>query len=264
MKVLVLDDPGLPGPENMAVDACLVRMAERGELDIALRTYTWQPHTVSLGRLQRGLSGIDCAKLHASGFGLVRRPTGGRAVWHGRELTYSVTAGARHPLYADGIEKSLGAVAAVLVTALNAIGVPAVMNRAVRSGEGFGRGPCFVSHGRFEVMTHDGRKLVGSAQARTRGAFLEHGSILFDNDQPRLLDYTITPEGSEDTLEALRKKLFEGTGTVHEYCPAASPCDLVRPLQEAFMDYWGVRAVPADHTVIPVRELSEMTREYEL
>jgi lipoate-protein ligase A len=264
LKVLFLADPGLPGPVNMAVDACLVRMAERGELDIALRTYTWEPHTVSLGRLQKGLSGIDHRKLSADGFGLVRRPTGGRAVWHGRELTYSVTAGARHPLYSDGIEKSLGAVATVLVNALNAIGVPAVMNRAVRSGEGFGRGPCFVSHGRFEVMTQDGRKLVGSAQARTRGAFLEHGSILFDNDQTRLLDYTIGPDGSEDTHEALREKLFKGTGTVREYSPFASPCDLVRPLQEAFMEYWGVRAVSSDYTVIPAGELSEAAREYEL
>ncbi len=264
MKILILDDPGLPGPENMAVDACLVRMAERGEFDIALRTYTWEPHTVSLGRLQKGLSGIDRPKLFSHGFGLVRRPTGGRAVWHGRELTYSVTAGSHHPLYADGIEKSLGAVAAVLVAALKGIGVPAVMNRAGRSGEGFGRGPCFVSHGRFEVMTPDGRKLVGSAQARTRGAFLEHGSILFDNDQPRLLDYTITHEGSEDTIEGVRRKLVEGTGTVREFAPCASPVDLVLPLQEAFMDYWGVRAVPVDHGIIPARELTETAKDFAL
>jgi len=264
LKLLILDDPGLAGSRNMAVDACLVRMAERGEFDIALRTYTWQPHTVSLGRLQKGSGGIDRQRLSAQGFGLVRRPTGGRAVWHGRELTYSVTAGSRHPLYSDGIEKSLGAVASVLVTALKAIGVPAVMNRAERSGDGFGRGPCFVSHGRFEVMTQDGRKLVGSAQARTRGAFLEHGSILFDNDQPRLLDFTSTPEGSGDAREALRKQLLDGTGTVREYRPDASPADLVRPLQEAFMDYWAVRAVPTDFGMIPPLELSEMTREYEL
>lgn len=264
MKILILADPGLSGPENMAVDACLVRMAERGEFDIALRTYTWKPHTVSLGRLQKGMSELDRRKLSAHGFGLVRRPTGGRAVWHGRELTYSVTAGSHHPLYASGIEKSLGAVASVLVTALKDIGVPAVMNRAGRSGDGFGRGPCFVSHGRYEVMTPDGRKLVGSAQARTRGAFLEHGSILFDNDQPRLLDYTITPEGSEDTVEAVRRKLLEGTGTVREYSPGASPGDLVRPLQEAFMDYWGARAIPVDFGIIPAGELSEMTGEFTL
>jgi lipoate-protein ligase A len=262
LKVLILEDPGLPGPMNMAVDACLVGMAERGEFDVALRTYTWVPHTVSLGRLQKGTGGMDGTKLRAHGFGLVRRPTGGRAVWHGRELTYSVTAGSRHPLYADGIDKSLGAVASVLVTALNAIGVPAVMNRAVRSGQGFGKGPCFVSHGRFEVMTPDGRKLVGSAQARTRGAFLEHGSILFDNDQPRLLDYTLAPEGPEETVETLRKRLSEATGTVREYSPGASPHDLVNPLQAAFMEYWGVHAVPADFEIIPAGELTRKTAEF--
>lgn len=262
MKLLILDDPALPGSRNMAVDACLVRMAERGEFDIALRTYTWEPHTVSLGRLQKGTGGIDRDRLIAHGFDLVRRPTGGRAVWHGRELTYSVTAGSGHSLYADGIERSLGAVASVLVAALNAIGVPAVMNRAGRSGEGFGKGPCFVSHGRFEVMTRDGRKLVGSAQARTRGAFLEHGSILFDNDQPRLLDYTIHPEGTEDGVGTLRRRLLEGTGTVHEYMPQATPRDLVLPLQEAFMNYWGVRADPSDPGVFSPAELDELTREY--
>lgn len=264
VKLLILDDPPLPGARNMAVDACLVRMAERGGFDIALRTYTWEPHTVSLGRLQKDAGGIDRGKLSADGYGLVRRPTGGRAVWHGRELTYSVTASSRHSLYADGIGKSLDAVAAVLVAALRSIGVPAVINRAGRSGEGFGKGPCFVSHGRSEVMTHDGRKLVGSAQARTRGAFLEHGSILFDNDQPRLLEYTTCTGGPDSTREALRRKLVEGTGTVREYNPQASPCDLVLPLQEAFMDYWGADSVPADHGIIPSGELLEMTREYTL
>ena len=247
---------------NMAVDACLAEMAEAGGFDVALRTYTWEPHTVSLGRLQKGLADLDRRKLVDDGFGLVRRPTGGRAVWHGRELTYSVIAGAGHPLYADGIEKSLGTVASILLDALKGLGVPAVMNRVVHSGEGFGRGPCFVSHGRFEVMTEDGRKLVGSAQARTRGAFLEHGSILFGNDQPRILDYT--PGITGEAAIALKKRLEDGTGTVREFVPGACPCDLVPLLQRSFMEHLGESAVPVDFGMLPAGRLLELSAEYAL
>lgn len=262
MKFLLIEDPPLPGPMNMAVDACLARMAGEGLFDLALRTYTWSPHAVSLGRLERGLADLDRHRLSSDGFGLVRRPTGGRAVWHGRELTYSVTACADHSLYSSGIESSLGAVASILVTALTGLGVPAVMNRSGHSAGGFGGGPCFVSHGRFEVMTVDGRKLVGSAQARTRGAFLEHGSILFDNDQPRILDYT--PGMTGETAAELRRKLQEGTGTVREFTPEATCEDLVPLLQKAFMDYWGVSARTADHTLLPGADLEELAERFSL
>lgn len=262
MKVLLLNDPPLPGPVNMAVDSCLAGMAGEGVFDLALRTYTWDPHTVSLGRLEKGLDRLDRPRLQADGFGLVRRPTGGRAVWHGRELTYSVTAGASHPLYSQGIENSLGAVASVLVNALAALGVPATVNAPGRSARGFGGGPCFVSHGRFEVMTPDGRKLVGSAQARTKNAFLEHGSILFDNDQPRILDYTMGLTG--EAAATFRRQLQEGTATVREFVPGACCDDLVPLLDRSFTDFWGVAAETADHSILPAPLLRELAERHSL
>lgn len=245
----------------MAVDACLAAMAGRGEIDLALRTYTWEPHTVSLGRLQRGCGDLDAEKLRRDGFGLVRRPTGGRAVWHGRELTYSVAASSGHPLYTGGIESSLGMVASLLVTALEDLGVPAVANRSTPGG-GFGRGPCFTTHGALEVMTGDGRKLVGSAQARTRDSFLEHGSILFDNDQPRILGYTRGM--SPDRAETLEKRLSEGTGTVREFLPGACPGDLVPLLRNAFTRWCGWSGTPADHTCLDRRLLDALAEGFEV
>ncbi len=261
MKALVIHDPPLPGPLNMAVDACLAAMAGSGEIDLALRTYTWEPHTVSLGRLQRGCGDLDAEKLRRDGFGLVRRPTGGRAVWHGRELTYSVAASSRHPLYTGGIRDSLGTVASMLVTALGGLGVPAAANPSAPGG-GFGRGPCFTTHGALEIMTGDGRKLVGSAQARTRDSFLEHGSILFDNDQPKILDYTLgmTP----DLAEAMRKRLAEGAGTVREFLPGADPDDLVPLIRDAFARWCGWSGVPTDHTCLDRRLLDSLAEGFVL
>jgi len=258
LKALILSDPPLPGALNMAVDMCLMGMAEKGEIDLALRTYQWQPHGVSLGRLQKGFANLDRHRLSRDGIDLVRRPTGGRAVWHGRELTYSVTSGAGHPLFRDGVEKSLGVVAAMLLSALNRLGVPGVVNRSEGS-RGFGRGPCFTSHGKFEIMTRDGRKLVGSAQARTGGAFLEHGSILFDNDQPRILDYT-TDMDRERTLE-LKMEIESGTGTVREFQPDASPENLAKLLRESFTESFHVTAQTADYTSLPGEELRHLALE---
>lgn len=241
----------------MAVDMALMELAERGGFDIAFRTYTWKPHAVSLGRLEK--EGMDGPGLRRDSIGLVRRPTGGRAVWHGRELTYSVTAGRSHPLFQGGVEASLGAVASVLLEALKALGVPASANRAREGRAVFGKGPCFTSHGRSEIMTPDGRKLVGSAQARTAGAFLEHGSILFDNDQPRLLDYT--PDKDPDRRLRMKQALEKGTGTVREFLPRAAPEDLVPHLMTAFRSYCGVPVEHTDHTLLPRDSILRLSRE---
>lgn len=259
LKVLALSDPSLPGRRNMAVDLCLMNMAERGEIDLALRTYTWEPHAVSLGRLQKDFGGLDPDRLFRDGIHLVRRPTGGRAVWHGRELTYSVIAGAGHRLFSQGVEASLMEVAGFLQQALEMLGVPVRGNRSRNTGEGYGRGPCFLSHGRHEIMTPDGRKLVGSAQARTRAAFLEHGSILFHNDQLKMPAYFAAPEKARASV--MRRFLKERTGTVCEYVPEASPEDLAPLLHRAFAARFRVTPEPLEHTGLPENALGILARE---
>lgn len=170
--------PAQSGAANMALDHALMDRARRtGER--VFRVYTWSRPTLSLGRNQAARGRIDPAVAHALGVGLVRRPTGGRALLHHREVTYSVTA----PLSRDeSVRDWYESINELLLVALRGLGVNA------DSAPGTGRTPapatasCFVRADEGEISV-GGRKLVGSALLRQAGAILQHGSILLDDDQ---------------------------------------------------------------------------------
>jgi lipoate-protein ligase A len=178
----LLLSPPLGGPENMALDEALMARARRtGET--VLRVYAWSRPTLSLGRNQRAAGVYDERALAERGVGVVRRPTGGRALLHRREVTYSVTApcepnGALHAEYAR--------INALLASALAALGAPVVVATPRARAAAPSTMPCFAEPARGE-LTVDGRKLVGSAQWRERGALLQHGSILVDDDQSSIV-----------------------------------------------------------------------------
>jgi lipoyl(octanoyl) transferase len=164
-----------PGWLNMAIDATLLERAEAGER--WLRLYAWEP-TLSFGRHEAAARRYDAERIAALGLAVVRRPTGGRAVWHAGELTYALAApaddlGSLRDAYRD--------IHLLLRNAVRTLGVDAELA---------GRGPasavdagaCFASSAGGEVVVR-GRKVVGSAQLRRGGALLQHGSILLDDDQ---------------------------------------------------------------------------------
>ena len=175
----VLVDEPLPGAANMARDHALAELARPGRA--ALRFYRWARATLSIGRnepftdLHRGL--LD---LHPE-VGAVRRPTGGRAVLHDRELTYSVVAPVG-PF--GGLRAAYRAINRALVEGLGRLGVSAEL--AGGEAPPVGAGACFAESAAGEVVA-GGRKLVGSAQRRIRGTFLQHGSLLLADDQGALL-----------------------------------------------------------------------------
>lgn len=175
----LLDTPPAAGAWNMAVDEVLL-VSVRGGGPPTLRFYRWSPACLSLGRNQPARDQYDLEAIHARGLDVVRRPTGGRAVLHDRELTYSVTI-------PDGLlgspRATYAAVNRALTAGLRRLGVPAEL--APRGG---GRAPapslapCFKEPVEGEIVA-GGRKLVGSAQYRENGAILQHGSLLLDGDQ---------------------------------------------------------------------------------
>ena len=176
----VLVDPPASGPKNMAVDHALTACLSQGEA--VLRIYRWSRPTVSLGRNEPASARYDPAAGRTAGIDFVRRPTGGRAVLHDRELTYAAVL----PLKTlGGLRATYGLINRGLVEALCSLGVPAVMAEGRGSPAGLGAGPCFDVSAPGEV-TVAGRKLVGSAQARLEGAILQHGSLLIGPGQERL------------------------------------------------------------------------------
>jgi len=171
----------------MAVDeALLASYASSSPPDgPTLRLYGWHPPALSLGRSQSASTACDPAYLRSQTIDLVRRPTGGGAVLHEHERTYAVVGRLRRQPFPGGVLDTYRRVAAALCTALRAVGVDA---RAVERSGATGRGRpatlCFAAASAHEI-TVDGLKLVGSAQLRRGGAFLQHGSILIRADPDR-------------------------------------------------------------------------------
>jgi lipoate-protein ligase A len=163
----------------MALDEALMESARRGLA--TLRFYEWRPGCLSFGRNQIARERYDRAEAKRLGIDIVRRPTGGRAVYHDRELTYSLTA----PADAWGsMKEAYTRINRALSAGLRRLGVPASV-AAHDQGRPSPRPTvraCFRDPLPGEVMA-DGCKLVGSAQWRKKGALLQHGSILVHNDQ---------------------------------------------------------------------------------
>ncbi|MCC7053741.1 MAG: lipoate--protein ligase family protein [Gemmatimonadaceae bacterium] len=174
--------------DNMALDEALLRTAaEQGGAWV--RIYAWDRPSVSFGRNQRTLGFYHQDRCDALGVPTVRRLTGGRALLHGREVTYSVAAPtSRAPTLRGGYE----AINSLLLDALRGLGVPATRSAPATRTPSPGLAPCFETPSAGELVVN-GRKLVGSAQHREAGAFIQHGSILLDDDQGVLSRLALVP-----------------------------------------------------------------------
>lgn len=184
------------GATNMAIDEALLVGVERGTSRPTVRVYGWRPPAVSTGYSQDISRELDLAACKRAGVGVVRRPTGGRAVLHAGELTYSVVGRAGQPPLGSTIMETYLAVASALLAGLRELGVTAELARVpteARRSAGGASPPCFVSSGRFEIVV-GGRKLVGSAQRRVGRAVLQHGSLLMDDRHVRLAELLALPD----------------------------------------------------------------------
>lgn len=180
---LLLDLDGRPGWQNMAVDQALLARAGRGER--WLRLYRWAPHCLSFGRHEPALRRYDRERIETRGLDVVRRPTGGRAVWHAEELTYAVAAPA--PPF-GGLRQAYEEIHRMMLAALRRLGIGAEL-AAQRAVPAVSAGACFAAPVGGEI-TISGRKLVGSAQLREGDALLQHGSLLLAGRQTIVSDVT--------------------------------------------------------------------------
>ena len=170
--------PPAGGAQNMALDEALMsRARQTGEW--TLRVYSWSRPTISFGRNEAARRHYDADRIRARGFSAVRRPTGGRAILHDREITYCVTAPVSD---AGDLRESYERINGLLVAGLAKLGVDARISARETRGATPGPAPCFNEPWAGE-LTLNGRKLAGSAQWRSDGALLQHGSILVEDDQ---------------------------------------------------------------------------------
>jgi lipoate-protein ligase A len=198
----VIDTPPAPGAWNMAVDEALAASVADGGAPV-LRFYRWEPACLSLGRNQPARGRYDLEALAAAGIDVVRRPTGGRAVLHRRELTYSVAAPEG---LLGGLREAYMAINRALVAGLRQLGVDARLQPAGGRAPVPSLAPCFAEPVEGEVVA-GGRKLLGSAQRRLGSVVLQHGSLPLHDDQSRVAAFVVSPDPAADappaTLAAL-------------------------------------------------------------
>jgi lipoate-protein ligase A len=185
---LLIDDDPASGARNMAVDEFLLKRAENKGGAPVLRLYSFRPPAITIGYHQDAKKALDLEAAAAEGIDVVRRITGGRALLHDGELTYSVTSPIGPP-FGHGLADTFLVIAGVIVSALRSSGIDACVGSA-RHGdqESPMTSPCLVSTSRHEI-TAGGKKISGSAQRRTGGAFIQHGSILMRGGSERIGRY---------------------------------------------------------------------------
>ncbi|WP_324716367.1 biotin/lipoate A/B protein ligase family protein [Carboxydochorda subterranea] len=201
---LLVDGPGRAS-WNMAVDEAVLESVEHEAAPPTVRFYRWAPPAVSLGYFQEWQRAVNENACRQAGVDVVRRPTGGRAVFHHVEVTYAVMLPPGHPVAGLAVMDGYRRISEALREGLRLLGVEADLARpAAPAGQGREAlaGACFDSASRYELEWR-GRKLVGSAQVRrASGAVLQHGSIPIRLD-PGLTAHLLAPGGRGERFLAL-------------------------------------------------------------
>lgn len=201
---LLITPPGR-GTWNMAVDEAILESVGNGHSQPTLRLYAWSPACLSVGYAQ-SLQDIDQDRLAANGWEVVRRITGGRAILHVDELTYAVMVPYNEPRLAGSLLEGYQRISEALMQALSTLGLP-VQAHPLGSPETKEepKPVCFEVPSNYEI-TVDGKKIVGSAQARKRSGILQHGTLPLAGDLARIIQALSFPDSS--ARENAKKRLL--------------------------------------------------------
>jgi lipoyl(octanoyl) transferase len=232
-----------PGAFNMEFDESLVQALAESKGTSTVRVYGWQPPAISLGWNQR-LDEIDTSRAQRDGIDVVRRPTGGRAILHSEELTYSVAMAAP----AKNILAVYNEISQALVLGLKKLAVEVALEKSQPHFptlyQSTSSAACFSSSARYEIQI-SGRKLVGSAQRRYAGRngeeiVLQHGSLLLGSDHKRLVDYLNLQ--NEADRGRLKGEIDAKTIDLSEALNRTVTFDeCAEALKTGFAEAWGIR-----------------------
>jgi lipoyl(octanoyl) transferase len=206
----LINTPPASGAWNMAVDEAILEHIGRGASIPTLRLYAWTPACLSLGHAQP-FADVDMNRLKQRGWEVVRRATGGRAILHTDELTYSVIAPSNEPRVEGSILESYNRLAQALLLAVKNLKIPVEMKEGKTTEAATPNPVCFEVPSTYEI-TVNGKKLIGSAQARKKEGVLQHGSLPLIGDLTRICQALVFE--TEAGREAASKRLLERATTV--------------------------------------------------
>lgn len=203
---------------NMALDEALMDWHSEGSIPPVIRFYEWNPATVSIGYFQRAERDIDLQAVKEQGLGFIRRPTGGRAVLHEHELTYSIIVSEQYPNMPTTVTEAYRVLSEGLLEGFRNLGMDAYFSvPETEEQQADLKKPksavCFDAPSWYELVV-EGKKVAGSAQTRQKGVILQHGAILLDMDQEKLL--SVFNFASEEEKEKMRAKLPEKAVAIND------------------------------------------------
>ncbi len=205
---------------NMAIDEVLAIRSVPHDKKSIFRVYRWHPYAISLGYNQNP-DDLNMEKCKQDKIDIVRRPTGGRAVLHAEEITYSIIIPKESDFFSSDVLTTYNQINRGILTGLHLIGVKAelVEHSAEEEKKNIAykhKIPCFSKSAKYEIA-YQGRKLVGSAQRRYDNSILQHGSILVGTFHLHLADYIAALKGTR--VEKFRQALAEKTISISQILP---------------------------------------------
>jgi lipoate-protein ligase A len=239
----LLISPPASGSHNMAVDEAILEATGKGVVAPTLRLYTWKPGCLSLGYAQAsGDANRDA--LAQNDWDLVRRPTGGRAILHIDELTYSVCGPPDEPRLQGGVLESYQRLSIALLRALELLSIPAQASQGKANPDNKTPNPvCFEVPSSYEI-TFTGKKLIGSAQARRKEGVLQHGSFPLKGDLGRIIQALEFPDPEQRRIAS--ERLYQRALTAEQalgYAPDWQ--DAAMAFSQAFMDVLNLNLIKA-------------------
>jgi lipoyl(octanoyl) transferase len=249
-----------PGAWNMALDEAILETMSHENAIATLRLYAWDPPTLSLGYAQP-ISDIDFEALQQHGWHLVRRPTGGRAILHTDELTYSVIAPLNDPHASGNVLESYRTLSQALLKALQDLGLPARADRKYELPEGAkpNGAVCFEVPSNYEITVNE-KKLVGSAQARRLEGILQHGTLPLFGDLTRITRVLSFPSG--ELRERAARRLSEHATTVEEILKRKVAWEeAALAFQKGFQEALNLEFIEAEPSAFELKETERLVRE---
>ncbi|MDP6156387.1 MAG: lipoate--protein ligase family protein [Candidatus Thermoplasmatota archaeon] len=232
---------------NMALDETLLQEQCKKDSIPSIRLYRWKPPALSVGYLQRIRDEVDLDICRKLGIDYVRRLTGGKAVLHDDELTYSIIIPSSHKkMEGIGVVDSYRTISKALVRSLQLCGIMCeIAPKIVPSQARMGSKICFETPSTYEVMAGN-KKIIGSAQTRDKGVILQHGSVPIDWDTEKMLDVMGIPiKGRKVYRERFNEK---ATSISKELGHRIEFEDLIHCFVKGFEDTFKVDLIPSEYT----------------
>ncbi|MBO9607483.1 MAG: lipoate--protein ligase family protein [Paenibacillaceae bacterium] len=240
---------------NMALDEALSIAHGEGKSPPTVRFYGWSPATLSIGYFQKAADEVDFDELRRQGIGFVRRATGGRAVLHDKELTYSIVVSETYPGLPSTVTEAYRVLSAGLLQGFINLGLDAQMVNLASEEEkrkfaSAGSAACFDSPSWYELVV-EGRKVAGSAQVRQKGVVLQHGSILRELDMEQL--FSLLKFRSEALKQRMMLSFREKAVAINDLLraggkPAVEPEQVEAAFRAGFAEGMGIALEQAEPT----------------